>query len=524
MEQKELSTNIYTFEKLIKFNNLYVDKTEYIWRMISPFGKQFFLSRPRRFGKSLTISTIKAIFQGKRELFNGLAISRKSYDWGQYPVIHLDFNGRRCYNADQLEECLCGMIREQADALGMEIQNSNSPEMFRKLIDYAYKQNSVVILVDEYDKPILSNVINPHVKDMLRILKDFYSVIKALEGKQRFALITGVSKFCHVSVFSELNNLTDITLRNEYDAMLGFTKEEILEYFGDRLEQIAEVQAIDKDVLLNHILDWYDGYRFSKTNRRVCNPVSITSFFDNNGDFQNYWHDTGTPSFLLELARNTSSFDLEAALAKPVASDVFKPYELDNMEPLGLLWQTGYMTIKEVIKDDDGQSLYQLGFPNHEVKQSFLKEMLSYYAGFRDIYTASLIKDIRTSIHANNVPDFMRLLKVCFANIPYSIKVKDEKYFQSLFYQLFLLIGAYIEVECCTNDGRVDAVIKTRTHVYVFEFKLDRGAATAMTQILDKQYYVKYQMTKLPIVIIGVNFDYDAGMITEWKEMPAPER
>lgn len=521
MTMKKLITSTFNFPKLIQGNFLYVDKTEYLWKLIESGKGQYFLSRPRRFGKSLTISTLDAIFQGKRELFEGLAIYEKDYEWKKYPVIHIDFSDCSVETPAELREYLWTVLKELARKFHVTLKYKLLSPCFNRLIQDIAGKGKVVILVDEYDKPILGNVMNSKAPEILKVLKGFYSNIKKTEGLQRFALITGVSKFCQVSVFSDLNNLTDITLRNDFDALLGFTKEELLAYFGERIDGIAAAQKIGRDTLINNILQWYDGYRFSETEKRVCNPVSITSFFINDGIFRNYWHDTGTPSFLLELARNTR-FDLEAALVNPVSEDVFMPYELDNMDTLGLLWQTGYLTIKEVTKGFLGESLYRLDFPNLEVRQSFLKEMLSFYAGYHKSYTGSLLNMILNAVMSNNISEFMKLLKVSFANMPCSIKVKDEKYFQSLFYQLFLLIGANIEAECCTNDGRVDAVIKTPTHVYIFEFKLDRGAADAMTQIIDKRYYLKYQSLRLPIVMIGANFDYEAGQLTEWKEMPVP--
>lgn len=310
---KDLTSSIYTFEELINGQYLYVDKTEYIWQLIRPYKGIYFMSRPRRFGKSLTVSTLKAVFQGRRDLFNGLAIDDKDYDWKQYPVIHLDLNGWNFASLEELKRSLCGLIQEAAEDHDVQLDATEPNAMFRELIRALSKEEQVVILLDEYDKPILNNIGKAHAPAILEYLKSFYSVIKAFEGYLRFAFVTGVSKFSHVSIFSDLNNLSDITMNADYASMLGYTQAELESCFAERIADGAK--KVNKPVaeLLEQIKSWYDGYRFEESSESVYNPVSVAQFFLNNCKFNNYWFSTGTPSFLIELIK-TTRFDFGEGL------------------------------------------------------------------------------------------------------------------------------------------------------------------------------------------------------------------
>ncbi|MBP5637850.1 MAG: AAA family ATPase, partial [Victivallales bacterium] len=337
--EKDLTTSIYTFEDLIKGNFLYVDKTEYIWQLVRPAKGMYFLSRPRRFGKSLLLSTLEAIFTGKKELFKGLAIHGKDYKWEMYPVIHLDLANCDSRTPEELHAYLEHLLKASADDLGVELRETGLAVRFENLIrDAARASNAgqVVILVDEYDKPILGNISDqPRCKTILPVLKGFYSSIKKCSSSIRLAMVTGVSKFCHVSLFSELNNLTDITLESQYAGMLGFTENEVRTCFADRLAEAAEANGLTSEKLFQKLLDWYDGYRFSDAETHVCNPVSISSFLQKPYKFTNYWDTTGTPSFLLELMRK-QSYDHEAALNRWYGESIFAAYELEKLDITGL--------------------------------------------------------------------------------------------------------------------------------------------------------------------------------------------
>ncbi len=514
---KRINTSTFNFPEIIEKDFLYVDKTEYIWKLLDGEKDEFFLSRPRRFGKSLLVSTLKAIFQGRRELFKGLAIDKKDYDWKAYPVIHLDFGACMASTAAELEVFLERRLAECAAAHELTLTGPNPQEQFIELVQKLGSSNQVVILVDEYDKPILGNITNPHVQEILSVLKGFYSVIKTYEGFVRFAFITGVSKFAHVSLFSDLNNLTDITLLPEYACMLGFTEDEIRENFADRLPLAAKEKGRTVEQMMADILQWYDGYRFSAAETHVCNPVSLSKFFASNYVFDNYWDDTGTPSFLVNRSRETG-YDYEAALSDWYDKSVFSAYELDRLDITGLLWQTGYLTIKETREDEDGME-YRLGFPDREVQSTFSRRLIEAFAVDAKSDTAwNLARRLRTAIRKDDLDGFMTLFQSFLACIPNGIHLPFEKYYQTIFFSVFKLIGASIEAESCTNEGRIDAYIRTAKAVYIFEFKLDKSAETAVGQIIDRRYYERFQSSELPMRLVGVAFDSAKGRISDWKE------
>ena len=524
--EKDLTTSVYTFEDLIKGNFLYVDKTEYIWQLIRPAKGMYFLSRPRRFGKSLLLSTLEAIFTGKKELFEGLAIHDKDYKWETYPVIHLDLTNCDSRTPEELHAYLEHLLKASADELGVELRETGLAIRFENLIRDAAKASDtrqVVVLVDEYDKPILSNISDQtRCKVILPVLKGFYSSIKKCATSIRLAMVTGVSKFCHVSLFSELNNLTDITMDADYAAMLGFTEEEVRKYFADRIVEAAESKGVSTEELMRMLLTWYDGYRFSEAEIHVCNPVSISSFFSKKYGFDNYWGTTGVTTVLFELAK-TTRFNFEEALTVPVSSLAFGAYEVDNIDPLGLLWQTGYLTIKEVLPGPLGSSMFRLGFPDHEVEDAFNTQLLAYYSGYKDAAMSSMIFKLTDAMRRDDLESFMGTLESYFASIPYDIRGGDEHYYQTIFFITFLLLGSSVKAESRTNEGRIDAYIRTAKAVYVFEFKLNKSARKAVSQIVDRHYYEKFQSCGLPIRLIGVNFNSAKGRIDGWKEMALPD-
>ncbi len=521
---KDLTTSIYDFEKLRKADYLYVDKTEYIWHLIDPPGESYFLSRPRRFGKSLLLSTLKAVFEGKRGLFKGLALYDKPYDWKQYPVIDLRFGDYSPLKntVEKVDAYLKEKVTTIANSHSISLPSDcDASTAFGKLIDAMAEKGPIVILVDEYDKPILDNVANANVAEILKCLKGFYSVLKDRNDKERLLFITGVSKFSHVSLFSELNNLTDITLRQDYAEMLGFTEAEVRKYFADRIPAAAKANGVGEDELMANLMEWYDGYRFSKACTHVCNPVSITKFFVNDYGFSNYWDTTGTPSFLLELMRSRS-YDHEAALNDWYDESVFAAYELERLDITGLLWQTGYLTIKDV-QSDGFDMQYRLDFPDREVQETFNRRLIEFYAGEDNSREAwSCARRLMSAIRKDDLSGFMTLFQSFLACIPYDIHLPNEKYYQTIFYVVFKLLGSRVEAESRTNQGRIDAYVRTKKTVYIFEFKLDKSADEAVGQILDRRYYEKFQSCGQPIRMIGVNFNSSKGCIDGWKEIAQP--
>ncbi|GBU08291.1 hypothetical protein AwDysgo_16220 [Bacteroidales bacterium] len=376
---KRIATDIYSFEDLINRSSLYVDKTDFIHEMLTGYTDYFFLSRPRRFGKSLTISTLKAVFEGKKELFKGLKIEALDYDWKIHPVIHIDMGGIDSTKPEILNEALVDMLHELAQDLNISIgTSSRSPILFKELVRKAAKLGKVVLLIDEYDKPLTDNFGMPHLEDVRILMENFYAVVKASDPYLRFVLMTGVAKFSKVSIFSKLNNLYDITMDSQYACMLGYTQKELEENFMPYLDKIVAEQGLVKEEFMASIKSFYNGYRFHPSQTTVYNPVSFGMFLKNNGEFKNYWFATGTPSLLMKLAKE-QQLDLTDILSRRVESIYFDAFDVTKLQLMPLLIQTGYLTIDnaEII---DGRMQYQFDFPNVEVEEAFLTHVLTAYS------------------------------------------------------------------------------------------------------------------------------------------------
>ncbi len=512
---KKLTSSVYTFEDLRKDDFLYIDKTEFIWSLVGQGKAMYFMSRPRRFGKSLTVSTLKAVFQGRKDLFQGLAIEKKEYDWKPYPVIHLDMGNCNAKTPEEVDNFLYDTLAGIADEFHIKLRGQSNAKRFEFLIEDVAASDQVVILVDEYDKPILNTLMTPNAETCRDVLKGFYSSIKTCEPMERFVFVTGVSKFCHVSLFSELNNLTDITMNRDYATMFGYTQEEFETYFAKRIDLACKQRNVSRDQLLPEIKTWYDGFRFHAEAEPVYNPVSLAQFFTNDAEFNNYWFSTGTPSFLMELTKKTG-FNFEKTLSEPVMGLAFNAFEIGKIDPLALLLQTGYLTIKSSFVDL-GETLYYLDFPNREVKSAFETYLISDYASIpQETVGANVFKMVK-AIKARDINLFMELLKTFFAAVQYDVATDTEGRFQLLFYSVFLLIGVRVEAESRTNNGRIDAVICDSDYVFIFEFKLNKTAEIALDQIREKEYYQKYQHSGKKIVLVGANFDTISRQLSEWK-------
>ena len=512
---KNLTTSVYTFEKLIGGNYSYIDKTNYIWNLIKePYGI-YFLSRPRRFGKSLTLSTLKAVFQNKKHLFKGLALENKPHDWKEYPVIHLDLGSKEVQSPDELKVYLSDRVNKIADDYNVKLSTKAYDARFQELIETLGKPGKIVILIDEYDKPILDNVVKANIESIRETLESFYSVIKATEPYQRFVLMTGVSKFSKVSVFSKLNNLTDITMDARFATMLGYTQKELEENFAEHIAHVCREQKMDKAELLDKLKLWYNGYKFHQNAETVYNPVSIGKFFESGGEFKNFWFETGTPSFLLKLAKK-QQFDFERELSQPVSELAFASYEIDRLETLPLLFQTGYLTIKATTQVME-RTRYFLDFPNKEVEAAFEAYLLNEYSGVKKENVEILATDIAGLLNAGDIGGTLKKMKSFFDNIPCDIQIESEKYYQTIFFIIFRLIGLFIEAEARTSIGRIDAVAQTEKYVYIFEFKLNRSSSEALKQIHDKEYYQKYLGSGREIILIGAKFSTKKHNIADWK-------
>ncbi len=513
MELQPLPIGIQTFRKIIEGGYLYVDKTRYLYELIRHPSGTYFISRPRRFGKSLLLSTLDEIFQGNRELFKGLWLYDSPYTWTEHPVIRVDFGQRRVYSAQELEQYLTEHLYHLAQKAQLVYHSQNYQGQFVELIRHLGAQNQVVILVDEYDKPMLDNINDlAEAQHIREILKGFYGVIKSLDAHIRFVLLTGVSKFSRVGVFSGLNNLQDLTLHSRYAALLGITQAEMERDFAPYLPALAARSGLTEPVLLAKIRAWYNGFCFSDECTPVYNPFSLLLFFETQ-QFQNYWFESGTPTFLLKLlkARNYPLQDLEHLEVPDLA---FSTYELESLDIIPLLFQTGYLTIKGYNPDN---RRYTLSYPNFEVENAFLTYLLGTFGAIEKATAANYLGHLVTALHAADWPRFFQVLNTLLASINYELHIKQEKYYQTIFYLIFKLIGLEINAEVHTNQGRIDAVIETNTAVYLFEFKLEGSATEALQQIRTKEYFTRYQLTGKTLHLLGVHFDIDTRSVTEWQ-------
>ncbi len=520
--RKELNTSKSTYEQVIEGNYMYVDKTPELYKMVRQTSGQYFLSRPRRFGKSVTISTLKAIFEGKKDLFKGQYIYDQPFDWNVYPIIHLSMNKVRSTTVVEFEEILSNKVEDIANKYNIKLIRKASSDKFEELIKNLSENDSkVVILIDEYDKPILDNVLDFEKCDKIRIiLKSFYGQIKALESHIRFAFLTGVSKFTKVSVFSDLNNLTDITMDRKYAGICGFTQEECEYYFAEWIEENAEELGITRDAYLAKLKIMYNGIRFSEKPLSLYNPVSFTNAMDN-CDFKNYWAETGTPTFLINLLKKDSRLELDKREIESleeleevvVTSDLFSKYEIDDLGIIPLLYQTGYLTIKDY---DDEEEEYTLSYPNKEVRRTFVKNLAESYSQTAKSKVSRIFNKLYNSLLNNKLEDFIAALKVYYATIDYDLKTKEEKCYQLIFYLIFTNLSFRVKTEVKTNKGRMDAVVLTSDYIYIFKFKLNKSAESALKQIKEKEYYQKYLLDERQLILVGVNFDSETGNVKDW--------
>ncbi|MEM6321219.1 MAG: AAA family ATPase [Bacteroidota bacterium] len=506
---QELPLGIQTFSKIREKGLLYVDKTRPISRLLGK-GDYFFLSRPRRFGKSLLLSTIKSIYQGQKELFEGLWIEN-NWDWSKvHPVIHIGFSSMS-YRQIGLDNAISEEMDLIAEDFGIQLKSNNYKSKFRELIQSVAKDKEVVLLIDEYDKPLIDFLGDDEIeqaKTNQQILKSFYSIIKDSDAYLEFLLITGVSKFSKVSIFSELNNLRDISLKPQFVDLVGITQEEMEANFEPFLQNAETVFQIDRTELLTRIKTWYNGYSWDGRTR-LYNPWSLMSFMESS-KFSNYWFETGTPTFLIKQIRKHRLINFENRV---VDESAFLSYDIEDLQLLPLMFQTGYITILQ----EDEFDLYRIGYPNKEVKESLLRFMIGSFRQGETSLSTPIAIDLYRAFAANDLEKVMRIVKSIFKNIPNHIFIADrEYYYHSIIYLIFLLLGQYVECEINTNDGRLDAVLQTEERIYVIEFKLDQSAEVALQQIKDKKYYEKYTFSEQPIYLVGINFSSTTKSVDDW--------
>lgn len=520
MVLKRLPIGRQSIEFILQNNYLYVDKTEDIYRLITNSGGVYFLSRPRRFGKSLLISTLEQIFLGNKGLFKDLWIYRSDYNWHEHPVIRLDMSKVASNSLNRINIKLNFVLNNIARLHGVSLE-AELPELkFEELIYKLYEVTgkAVVILIDEYDKPILDNIGDISTAEAVRdFLREFYTVIKSNDQYLQFVFITGVSKFSRVSVFSGFNNLQDLSMSEDYAKILGITQNELETYFAGFIEQLAQKEGVVYENALQEIKSWYNGYRFSENEVSVYNPFSTLQLLENSR-FSNYWFSSGTPTFLLEILRRRG-YKLEDILGKEYIKDKFDTYEISRIDAVPILFQTGYLTIKDYIKPAVGNISYVLDFPNKEVRNSFTMQVLDVVTNNKNENSAVLVNQLIQHLNDENLPEFFYVLKILYANIPYDLEMDKEKYFQIAFHTLFTLLGAFVETEVHTNDGRIDAVVHTNERIYVLEFKLDGSAKEALEQIRNKEYATKYERNKegKKLILLGVSFDTETRTVKEYE-------
>ncbi|MCB9294597.1 MAG: ATP-binding protein [Lewinellaceae bacterium] len=499
---------IQDFGKLREGGYVYVDKTEQIHRLLQS-GNYYFLSRPRRFGKSLLLSTINELYSGSRQLFEGLWVE-DHWDWGKtHPVIWLKFSSQGVRTLG-LEPAIHKMLSETAADLGIELQEDSYDLKFKELIIKAAKERKAVLLIDEYDKPIIDYLEDvPKAEANREILKSFYSVLKDSDPYLELVFITGVSAFSKVSIFSDLNNLHNISLADLTEKLLGITQEELEAYFEEPLQQAAEKNNLTFDELINQVKRWYNGYSWTGESK-VYNPFSLLGFLSGKR-FQNFWFETGTPTFLVKEMRKHRYYDIGHIEA---SEHQLSAFDFKRLDPITVLFQTGYLTIDFY---DERFRVYHLRYPNEEVRFSLQQYLLNVY---RDTLSGNALAPavaITKALEANDIASAIEAINSTFSSIPYDLWQKEnEHFYHALIHLMFSLLGTYIQSEVHTSKGRCDALVHTADHIYAFEFKLDKTAEEARQQIKDRGYLTPYRDSPKQKIAVGVNFSTAEKKVTEW--------
>jgi len=511
---RKLPIGIQTFEYIRTNNYLYVDKTALVWR-IANLGKPYFFSRPRRFGKSLLLSTFEAYFQGRKDLFEGLAIEKLETKWEQHPVLHLDLNAEKYDKPEKLHEILSYHLTQWELKYGKGPDENSLSSRFGGVIRRAYEQTGhlAVVLVDEYDKPLLQSITDLSLlEDYRQTLKAFYGVLKSADRYLRFAFLTGVTKFSQVSVFSDLNQLNDISMDCPYATLCGITREELTATFGPEIEAFGQRNRLSAEEAVALMERNYDGYHFHPDGEGVFNPFSVLNALSKQ-ELGSYWFQTGTPTFLAELLQK-SDYDLRTLLdgiEAPASS--FSEYRVNEDNPIPLIYQSGYLTIKDYNREFQN---YLLDFPNDEVRYGFISFLVPFYTPMKNsdqkFYIGKFIQELR----AGDCNAFLTRMEAFFADIPYELNDRTERHYQVIFYLVFKLMGQFAEVEVRSARGRADAVVKTPKYIYVFEFKLNGTAEEALRQIEDKGYLIPYKADHREMVKVGAEFSAESRNLSRW--------
>ena len=505
---------IQNFDSLREGDYIYVDKTDKIHSLAST-GKYYFLSRPRRFGKSLLVSTLKAYFEGKRELFHGLAIESLEKEWIQYPVLHISLGGSTYGSMYELESKLSYILETLENEYGIVHTGTTESVRFSNIIRTACSRTGrkVAVLIDEYDKPLIDNIENNDLYEQIRSrMQGFYSVLKEEDSNICFGFLTGVTKIGKLSVFSGLNNLRDISMDPGYADICGISETDLHRYFNDSVHELADNNAMTVEQCYSRLADMYDGYHFCSNSPGMYNPFSLLNTFAVK-EFREYWFETGTPTFLVKVMQRTS-YDITRLTDEEVDSSLLSTVNTVFENPIPLMYQSGYLTITGY---DPEFALYRLGFPNMEVKAGFLNFIFQYYIPGETTSGMTLVSKIARALRRGNPEEMMQLLEGLFARANYQIQGNAEKDFQYAMYIIFELMNTYVQTERQTSNGRIDILLQTRDYIYVMELKTDGSADDALRQIEEKGYDRPFTADHRKLYRIGVSFSTATRRIEEWK-------
>lgn len=516
MKDRKYPLGIQTFENIIKGNYVYIDKTALVYELAHE-NKYCFLSRPRRFGKSLLVTTLQAYFEGRKELFKGLAIEQQEREWTPYSVIHLDISKGKFYDLDSLHATLNSLLAgyESIYSLAVEYPMAYNVRL-QNIIEAAYAKTGkdVVVLIDEYDAPMHDSMKNRELQKQIRdIMRNLISPLKGEEKYLRFVFLTGISKFSQLSIFSELNNITNVSMHDKYSDICGVSEEELLRCLKNDILELAKANDMTYEEALAELKHHYDGYHFSGRGKDMYNPYSLFCTLDNN-DFSDYWFSTGTPTFLIELLKekHLDMLDLDDITA---TADRFDTPTESITDPVPVLYQSGYLTIKGYNRRS---KVYKLGFPNSEVKQGFSNSLFRYYApDYMRERDALYVAYYDCLVENDNMDAFIFHLQTFYKKFPYTLVNNNERHYQAVLYTCLLMVGADVRAEVPTADGRIDMVLFTKKSIYILELKYEQNAATAMEQINNKDYAAAFADDKRRVYKVGINFSADRRSIESWR-------
>ncbi len=501
------------FENLRNDGYVYVDKTALIYKLVKE-GCVYFLSRPRRFGKSLLLSTLEAYFTGKKHLFKGLAIEELEKEWNTYPVLHLDLNAKKFDRKQDLEEILNAQLHYYEEQYGYNAVDTSIEGRFRAVIRAAKEKTgrNTVVLIDEYDKPILQAIGNEPLQDEFRnTLKAFYGVLKSADADLKFALLTGVSKFSKVSVFSDLNNLNDISMSPRFHNICGITEEELHTVFDQEIQSLADTNNQTKEQAYQQLKNTYDGYHFTHGATGLYNPFSVLWTL-NEKRYGSYWFSTGTPTYLVELIKK-ANFNIEELSNYEASEEQLNSIHTNTIDPIPVLYQSGYLTIKDF---DERFRLYTLNYPNEEVKNGFVNFLLPFYTKVQATQTTTIVSKFITSVEKGKAEEFMKQLQSLMAGTPYELIKELENHYQNVIYIITKLMGLYVQAEYRTSSGRIDLLIGTKEYIYIIELKFNGSARQAIEQIEQKDYSLPFATDGRRIIRIGANISHKTRNIEEW--------